>query len=122
MRKTEDYINSLNPTFGEKVKTKVKNAGSKVVELCRDHGTEVVSVITVSTVAVKGARSIINSFRPTKYEKERKRIDHTFYDPSRGTHYDLKRKMTNKENLELSERKANGEDVGKILKSMKLLK
>lgn len=43
------------------------------------------------------------------------------YDPSLGVYYDLRRPLTNKEKLELSRRHANGEAIGDILASFKVL-
>ena len=38
-----------------------------------------------------------------------------------GFHWDLKRKATNKDRIEITRRKRDGEDIGKILMDMRLI-
>jgi hypothetical protein len=115
----EAWVEDIEPTKKEKAKIWIEDkiiAGKKFV---KEHGKEtVITAIAVATTAT----SVYKTFKPTVYEQERKRIDHTYYDPSSGAHYQLKRKLTNKERQELVDRKRNGEKVLDILKEMKVAK
>lgn len=53
--------------------------------------------------------------------KTRQRDTRT-YDPTIGSYYNLRRPLTNKEKLELSERHKGGESIGDILAGMRVLK
>ena len=55
-------------------------------------------------------------------DRHEDRMDKTYYDPSTGLHWDLKRDMNNSERIELSQRKRNGEFVEDILRDMRILK
>lgn len=118
-KKVEVYIETLEPTFAEKVKMKAKVAGRKTVDFCARNSKEIVTLIPI---ALAVGKRVIKAVRPTQYERERKRIDHTYYDPRTGEHWELRRKATNKERLTLEERRAKGELTGKILKDMGLIK
>lgn len=63
-----------------------------------------------------------------KYHRYKKRInkeeelkDLYCYDRSLGHYWKLRRKLTNAEWLEINERKANGENLGDILRDMRVL-
>lgn len=77
---------------------------------------------SVGVVGVKKAVDGIKSLKPTQAELDRKWQELHVYDHSLGCHYDLKRRMTNNEKLELARRKERGEKTGDILRDMKLLK
>lgn len=47
--------------------------------------------------------------------------DKTYYDPSTGFRWSLKRKMTNNDRLVITSRKKNGEDVAYILQDLRLI-
>lgn len=44
------------------------------------------------------------------------------YDPSRGFYYELKKKLTNAQRVEIARRRNNGEDLARILLDMNVLK
>jgi len=115
----EAWVEEIEPTKKEKAKIwfdeKIE-AGKKFV---KEHGKE--TIITAITIVGMTGR-LYKTLKPTVYEQERKRIDHTYYDPSSGAHYQLKRKLTNKERQELVDRKRNGEKVLDILKEMRVAK
>jgi hypothetical protein len=54
-------------------------------------------------------------------QKERERIDMTYYDPSTGLHWELTRKLTNAERSKLAEAKRNGVPVERVLSAMGVL-
>ena len=78
----------------------------------------VISAPVVIAVVKTGQSVLVNH----RVKSERKRIDHTYYDPSSGFHWELKRKPTNAERAEILRRKKSGEDLFDILMKMRLLK
>lgn len=73
----------------------------------------------IGAVAQVGLNEIMNS----KHESERIKWCAThIYDKKFDITYSLRRPMTNDEKVEYSERVKNGENVGTVLKAMKLLK
>lgn len=115
----EAYVESIEPTKADKVKSWIGDKARAGKKFVKEHGKEtVLTGIAVATTVT----SVYKTFKPSVYERERKRIDHTYYDPSSGAHYQLKRKLTNKERQELVDRKRAGEKVLDILKDMKVAK
>lgn len=115
----EAWVEDIEPTKKEKAKIWIEDKIIASKKFLKEHGKE--TVITAIT-AVEAGVYLYKTLKPTVYEKERRRIDHTYYDPSSGAHYQLKRKLTNKERQELVDRKRNGEKVLDILKEMKVAK
>lgn len=58
----------------------------------------------------------------TTQDSERYRIEHTYYDPSTGAHWQLKRQLSNSERAELMARRRAGEYTEDILSDMRVLK
>lgn len=83
-----------------------------------DNPQATVSIITTAGMLLRASRSLVVSHRTYS---ERKRIDHTYYDPSTGYHWDLKRKLTNNDFQVLSKRKKNGDEVYDILRDLKVI-
>lgn len=115
----EAYVESIEPTKADKVKSFVDEKWRATKKFACEHGKE---IIVALPVIIGGVTGIYKTFKPTNYEQERKRIDHTYYDPSTGLHWELKRKLTNNERAELDRRRRDGEAVIDILKSMKVAK
>lgn len=115
----EEYVESIEPTKIDKVKMFMSKRWQETKKFAIEHKEEIIVSIPV---VIGVTRSLYKTFRPTVYEQERKRIDHTYYDPSTGIHWELKRKLTNHERAELDRRRRNGEPVIDILKSMKVAK
>ena len=120
----ERWINELNnnenTTAGRaanKIFYKSLDAKDYFVHNWKDCLTAV-PVIVGAVVAVKRG---IRSFGPSQYQKERKRIDTTFYDASTRINWRLKRPLTTDQKIELEKRMRNGELVGDILNSMNML-
>ena len=114
-----EFIDSVEPTKGEKFKRWFADKYQRGKNLVLEHGKETVAIAaTVTGIAVTAYKT----FKPTVYEQERKRIDTTYYDPSTGLHWELKRKLTNHEREELDERRRDGESVGEILRDMRVAK
>lgn len=109
---------------GERIKYNAKETFGKTKEWAKNHKKEVAFITT--TVAVTGIRiigtKVYRKLNPTNTQIERDRIDHTYYDPSSGLHWDLKRRLTNLERSRVDEAIRNGTPVYDILKAMKVLK
>nr|DAF76581.1 MAG TPA: hypothetical protein [Caudoviricetes sp.] len=109
---------------GERIKYNTKEAFRKIGEWAKEHKKEVSIITTIA--AVTGIKIIgtkmYRKLNPTNAQIERDRIDHTYYDPSSGLHWDLKRRLTNLERSRVDEARRNGTPVYDILKAMKVLK
>ena len=114
-----EFIDEIEPSKGEKFKRWCVETYQRGKSFVLEHGKETVAIAaTVTGIAVTAYKT----FKPTVYEQERKRIDRTYYDPSTGLHWELKRKLTNNEREELDQRRRNGEAVGNILRDMGVAK
>ena len=113
-----EYVESVEPTKWDKCKTWMGRKYVQTKAFVKEHGREIVTVGIPTAIVV--TKAIVKACSKTQYEKERDRIDHTYYDPATGAHWELKRKLTNKERQELINRKDDGEDVYDILQDMKV--
>lgn len=116
--------NPVEKTLWEKTKAKLKEAAPKVKkgageawEWLKENREELVKF----TPFILGAIGLVKSMKPTATQSERQRIDHTYYDPRSGLHWQLRRPLTNAERIELERRRRLGEDAGEILSSMRVL-
>ena len=102
--------------FKEEIKIKAECAWY----WCKENKEDLVYLLPVA-IALAG---IIRKFIPvkTRAEEDRKRIMTTYYDPSTGCHWELKRKLKNDERIELVQRKRNGEFAEEILEDLGVLK
>lgn len=110
----------------EQVKMKVSEIANKVSIKVRDGiqwglDNPELAIAGIASVAalIRSTRSMVVSHRVAT---ERNRIDHTYYDPSTGFHWDLRRKPTNNDRAEILRRKALGQDMYTILTEMRLIK
>lgn len=77
----------------------------------------------VVPIALPMATSIIKgSIRKSNLNKEEKLKEEYCYDRSLGHYWALRRKLSNKEWLEIEQRRKNGERLADILSDMKVLK
>jgi len=105
--------------FGRKVKVEASQTATKVVAWGVKNKELVIATIpVVITVAKTGQSWAVNH----RVKTERNRINHTYYDPSTGMHWELKRKATNADRAEILRRKAAGQDAYTILRQMNLIK
>jgi len=79
----------------------------------------VIGGLTSLTMLLRASRSLVVSQR---VYSERNRINHTYYDPHTGHHWDLRRKLSNNDRIEISKRSKDGEDMYDILRSMGVLR
>jgi len=115
----------------KKVKNLVKKCWNKFVKACKWIVKQVKEVakwcvdnpevITVGSTIIGGANWAITKFRKSKIEREQQYQRTHIYDHSIGHHWTLKRELTSYEMWELDRRKADGERLGDILKSMRVL-
>lgn len=106
----------------EKIKNGVNavaNTVSNGIQYGVDHPEVVIAFIGATAALARSCQSITVNRR---VKMERKRIDHQYYDPSTGMHWDLCRKATNQDRAEILRRKANGEDMYDILRQLRLIK
>jgi hypothetical protein len=113
----------------DKVKNKVKNVKVKVKNKARDVKTwatenkdEAVALAGMAIYGMVELGRVIKKLEPTAEEKKQKRIDTTYYDPSTGIHWRLRRKLDNDERMELVRRQRNGEYTEDILEDLGVLK
>lgn len=104
---------------GESIRGRFRNAYSKAKEFGKDHKKEVFAALVIILPMIRDVEKTLRSRQITKREQEK---DRTYYDPSTGLHWELKRKMRNYEREELCQRKRNGEYTEDILYDMKILR
>ena len=81
------------------------------------------AVIVLTPIAIKGVTTIIKvAGKHANLHKEEQLKDLYCYDRSLGHYWKLKRELTNKEWLEIDQRKKNGERLSDILDELKVLK
>lgn len=82
-------------------------------------------VILAAPVVIKAGKEIYKSHHKTAaqkwQEKERERIETTYYDPSSGLHWKLNREPTNEERIVIDRKRREGYDVGEVLMSLGLI-
>lgn len=110
---------SLKGRIGEaKEWTKAKAHGTKT--WCGEHKAEIVVFgpaiigLAVEVIKTTAKKNVVN--------EERRLKENYIYDRRMGHHYELNRKLTNFEKLQLDHRKDAGEMLGDILNDMGVLK
>lgn len=98
---------------------KAKETAKKAATWAVDHKDEVTALVITAVTVCAGIKKVAGK---TAIEVERERISHTYYDPSTGLHWQLRRPMTNRERIELSQRKRDGELIEDILDDMRILR
>ena len=80
-------------------------------------------IVILAPIAVAATEKLIRNVRHDQRLKEERELKEKFvYDRSCGSYVPLKRKLSNKERLELARRKRNGETSSEILSSMRVVK
>ncbi len=96
-----------------------KQAVASTIQWGIDNPEKVVAIIGVTAALLKSSQSLVVNHR---MKVERTRIDHTYYDPSTGFHWELIRKATNNDRMRITELKKQGLDTYTILRQLKLIK
>lgn len=80
-------------------------------------------IIFLTPIIVKGTTSVVKVVGKSINNKKAEDLKTLFcYDRSLGHYWELKRKLTNKEWVEIDSRKRNGERLADILSEMNVLK
>lgn len=112
MRK-EKIKDSLHKAWEETKKT-----ASNVWTWVKDNKEDLAFIVPITLAAATGIKKLKSSPR----DDDRYRIDHTYYDPVTGAHWQLRRPLNNRERSELMARRRSGEYTEDILESMRVLK
>lgn len=110
----ENGLNITPKKHSEKQESGLRNIKKKEV-------AAITTAVVIAGIKIIGTK-MYRKLNPTNTQIERDRIDHTYYDPSSGLHWDLKRRLTNLERSRVDEARRNGTPVYDILKAMKVLK
>lgn len=86
---------------------------------CKDNKEDLIVLVPLGLAAARGVTHLRST---TAQDSERERIDKTYYDPSTGAHWQLKRQLNNDERAELMRRRRRGEYTEDILEDMRVLK
>ena len=105
--------------FGQRAWGQAKGAASKVGYFVKENKEMVAMSIPLAIAAVKAGQSLVVNRR---VKGERARIDHTYYDPTTGFHWELRKKPTNADRAEILRRRKAGQDTYDILKQLGLIK
>lgn len=100
-----------------KWKAKCKYEAAK--QWCTDHKELVVAAVPA---LITGAFEIIKIASKADAREEEKELKELYiYDRSMGHYWKLRRRLTNSEYREIERRRAEGESMGEILESMRVL-
>lgn len=119
MNEAFESMKERTKQFARKAKDEAVLTGRKAAAWANRNKEMLIIAAPVAIAALRSGQSLVVNRR---VKSERSRIDHTYYDPSTGFHWDLRRKVTNKERAEILKRKENGQDIYTILSQMKLIK
>ncbi len=104
--------------------TKVADGTKKFLsgawQFCKDNKEELIVLVPLGLAAAKGVKNLATP--SVDRGSERYRIDHTYYDPSTGAHWQLRRSLNNRERAELMQRRRSGEYTEDILDDMGVLR
>lgn len=118
---TRTFKEKIHDTI-EEAKFKVTDATTRAKEWVREDPQRAITAFSVAAGTIGLAIKIVSLVKPTAAEMHERRMDKTYYDPSTGMHWDLKRNLTNSDRIEIMERKREGEYTEDILRDMKVLK
>lgn len=100
--------------------TKVKEAVAKGLTTVLCVGVPTVVALTPAIVAITGA--VKSAHRKAIVETEKQSKEIYCYDRSLGHYWELERKLSNRDWIEINRRKEQGEKLADILADMKVLK
>lgn len=111
--KKERIKESLHKAWEE-----TKKMTSNVWTWVKDNKEDLAFIVPITLAAATGIKKLKSSPR----DDDRYRIDHTYYDPTTGAHWQLRRPLNNRERSELMARRRAGEYTEDILEDMRVLK
>ena len=103
-------------TLKQKVEIKAKEAADWI----KNNKEMAVPAAIVGAGAIKAICKAVR--KRIDYKETENLVDKRVYDRSLGHYWELRRKLTNREWVEINERKKDGDSLGDILKEMNLLK
>lgn len=114
------YVAPKDESKKEKAKAWLKNKKAEAECWWREN-KEVVMVVAppLIGIATLGIRSLAKHHNLKMTEELKTKY---VYDPSRGFYYELKKKLTNSQRVEIARRRNCGEDLAQILMDMNVLK
>ena len=94
------------------------------VQAAKDFMSDNKEVLVIAIPAIIGlGKMVTKSINKTVNLRKEEHLKNEYcYDRSLGHYWELRRKLTNKEWLEIDKRKKNGEKLSDILKSLNVLK
>lgn len=114
------YVVPKDDSRKEKAKCWVKNRITDIRCFWADNKETIVTLVPVVVGGVTVLARVIGKQARINQERDLKEL--YVWDPKLGMYYQLRKKMTNAQRLELDRRKEQGESIGNILASMKVLK
>lgn len=116
-----DFIDITWDIRKAELKNKIRNGWNKVGQFVSSNKTEVaaVAVPLVGKLIFDAVQSVK---RAGRQKNEQRLKENYIWDPSLGMWFETKKKLTSSQRLEFSRRRDQGEKVGNILRSMKVLK
>lgn len=117
----EPYVlNNPNETGPERLKRKAKDACVNALDWAA-RNREWLAIVT--PMVVGGVTTLVKVASRSNAMRKQTQLKNLYcYDASLGHYWRLKRKLSNKEWLEISRRKNCGEALGDILEELKVLK
>ena len=92
----------------------------KAKRFWNEHKEEI--IVLAPIVIASGEKLIRDSKRRHNLKEEKYLKENYVYDRSRGCYIELRRKLSNRELLEIDRRKRNGESLIEILSTMRVMK
>lgn len=123
------YVNGCNvETKREKLKRKTSEKAKNAMRWINQNKEMIVVLapVAASSAALLGKWVIKPIWKGTVVRANLRRQEHIktgfIYDPSLGAYYELSRKLSNQQKIELDQRRQAGERIGNILREMNVLK
>lgn len=123
------YVNGCKvETKWEKLKRKTSEKAKNAMRWINQNKEMIVVLapVAASSAALLGKWVIKPIWKGTVVRANLRRQEHIktgfVYDPSLGAYYELSRKLSNQQKIELDQRRQAGERIGNILREMNVLK
>lgn len=125
MNEKKYYVKDMNKDLKRaRRKQKIKELKNKVMIFVRNNHELIMLVAPslIGTTVLVLKKGIRTSAVAIQEANKRKTKELFVYDRSLGHYWELKKKLTNRDWVEINRRKSQGEKLGDILSSMKVLK
>ena len=115
----DEKVVSIDKFKWEARKRQAKEKLNEAWQFCKNHPAESFALATTAAGGLFGLAKRADRNRAIKQEQDLK--DRYVWDASLGQWWTMRRKPTTGQKLEIERRKKNGESMGDILSSMRLL-